>query len=69
MIARSKEVLDRIKVDINPQEIVTKLEPSRKQLVEIARALLFEAILIIVDKPISALTKKKSIFCLTLSVA
>src|ERR1035437_1204022 len=59
MIARSKEVLDRIKVDIKPQEIVTKLEPSRKQLVEIARALLFEAKLIIMDEPTSALTNKE----------
>jgi len=59
MIARSKEVLDRIKVDIKPQEIVTKLEPSRKQLVEIARELLFEAKLIIMDEPTSALTNKE----------
>ncbi len=59
MILRSKEVLERIKVDINPVEIVSNLEPSRKQLVEIARALLFESKLIIMDEPTTALTNKE----------
>lgn len=59
MIARSKDVLERIKVDINPLEIVSSLEPSRKQLVEIARALLFESKLIIMDEPTTALTNKE----------
>ena len=59
MIARSWEVLKRIKVDIDPQEVVDSLEPSRKQLVEIARALLFESKLIIMDEPTTALTNKE----------
>jgi ribose transport system ATP-binding protein len=59
MIARSKDVLQRIKVDIDPLDVVTNLEPSRKQLVEIARALLFESKLIIMDEPTTALTNKE----------
>jgi ABC-type sugar transport system ATPase subunit len=59
MIARSKEVLQRIKVDIDPLDVVDNLEPSRKQLVEIARALLFESKLIIMDEPTTALTNKE----------
>lgn len=59
MIARSREILNRIKVDIDPQELVSNLEPSRKQLVEIARALLFESKLIIMDEPTTALTNKE----------
>ena len=59
MIARSKEVLERIKIDINPLETVANLEPSRKQLIEIARALLFESKLIIMDEPTTALTNKE----------
>jgi ribose transport system ATP-binding protein len=59
MITRSMEILKRIKVDINPLEIVSNLEPSRKQLVEIARALLFESKLIIMDEPTTALTNKE----------
>ncbi len=59
MIARSKDVLERIKVNISPLEIVSALEPSRKQLVEIARALLFDSKLIIMDEPTTALTNKE----------
>ena len=59
MIERSKEILKKIKIDINPLETVTNLEPSRKQLVEIARALLFDSKLIIMDEPTSALTNKE----------
>jgi len=59
MIARSKEVLKRIKLDIDPLSMVDDLEPSRKQLVEIAKALLFESKLIIMDEPTTALTNKE----------
>lgn len=59
MIARSKAVLERIKLDIDPNEVVVNLEPSRKQLVEIARALLFDSRLIIMDEPTTALTNKE----------
>jgi len=59
MIARSRAVLERIKVDIDPLDVVESLEPSRKQLVEIARALLFESKLIIMDEPTTALTNKE----------
>ncbi|MEA4910067.1 MAG: sugar ABC transporter ATP-binding protein [Anaerolineaceae bacterium] len=59
MIARSREVLSRIKLDINPLELVDNLEPSRKQLVEIAKALLYESKLIIMDEPTTSLTNKE----------
>jgi ribose transport system ATP-binding protein len=59
MVSRSKEVLKQIKVDIDPLEMVSTLEPSRKQLVEIAHALLFESKLIIMDEPTTALTNKE----------
>ncbi len=59
MIARSREVLARIKLDIDPLAMVDSLEPSRKQLVEIAKALLFESRLLIMDEPTTALTNKE----------
>lgn len=59
MIERSKEVLHSIKLDIDPNEMLVNLEPSRKQLVEIAKALLFESKLIIMDEPTTALTNKE----------
>ena len=60
MIRRSKEVLhDRMKLDIDPTTYVRDLDTSRKQLVEIARALLFDCRLIIMDEPTTALTNEE----------
>ena len=59
MIKKSSEVLKRMELDINPTEEVSTLETSRKQLVEIAKALLFDAKLIIMDEPTTALTNKE----------
>ena len=59
MIKRSTEIFKRMNIDIDPQEKVESLETSRKQLVEIAKALLFESKLIIMDEPTTALTYKE----------
>lgn len=59
MIKRARQVLVRMKMDINPLMLVDDLEPSRKQLLEIAKALLFESNLIIMDEPTTALTNKE----------
>ncbi len=56
MIARSKEVLARLNVDLNPETPLRTLDASYKQIVEIARALLFDAHLIIMDEPTTSLT-------------
>lgn len=59
MIKKSIEVFQRLKIDINPNELVSELDTSRKQLVEIAKALLFESKLIIMDEPTTALTNNE----------
>lgn len=59
MIRKSAEVLKRMNLDIDPLAEVSSLETSRKQLVEIAKALLFDAKLIIMDEPTTALTNKE----------
>ena len=59
MIRRSAEVLQRMKLDIDPQTFVRDLDTSRKQLVEIARALLFDCKLIIMDEPTTSLTNEE----------
>ncbi len=59
MIKRSKEILEKMNLDIDPEMEVRHLETSRKQLVEIAKALLFDAKLIIMDEPTTALTNKE----------
>lgn len=59
MKERAKEVLTRMKLDIGPEMKVAYLDTSVKQLIEIARALLFDCKLIIMDEPTTALTNKE----------
>ena len=59
MRERSREVFLRMNVNIDPDALVDDLQASEKQLVEIARALLFKSNLIIMDEPSSALSNKE----------
>ena len=56
MADNAKKVFERMRVAIDPWETVENLQTADKQLVEIARALLFECDLIIMDEPTSALS-------------
>ena len=60
MIARCEEVFARMKVKIDPSTVVGRLSAAEKQLVEIAKALLFKAELIIMDEPFVGLDPKAS---------
>ncbi len=57
MIARSNDVFGRLRVELNPETPLRALDASYKQIVEIARALLFDAKLIIMDEPTTSLTE------------
>lgn len=59
MIRQSEDVFKRMNVEINPETDVISLDTSQKQLVETARALLFDCKLIIMDEPTTALTNKE----------
>ena len=59
MIEKAEAVFKRMDLNIDPSEMVENLETSRKQLIEIAKALLFDAKLIIMDEPTTALTNKE----------
>lgn len=56
MCQRCREVFGRMDVDLDPRTIVRELDASYKQIVEIARALLMEAKIIIMDEPTTSLT-------------
>jgi ribose transport system ATP-binding protein len=56
MIARTREILDSIGLDLDPMAEVGRLTVSQQQMVEIARALSHEAKVVIMDEPTSALT-------------
>ena len=55
MALRAARVFERMQVNIDPWALVSSLQPAEKQLVEIARALLFKCELIIMDEPTTAL--------------
>ena len=56
MIKESKELFDKLGVDIDPNAMVSDLKTSKKQLLEIAKALFFDAKLLILDEPTTSLT-------------
>lgn len=59
MYEKTKEVLHRLGLDIDPNETLGNLSIGQQQLVEIAKALLVNTEVIILDEPTSALTDKE----------
>ena len=57
MCAKCQAVFERMGVDLDPRTMVRDLDASYKQIVEIARALLMEASIIIMDEPTTSLTE------------
>ena len=56
MCKKTKEILDRMEIDLDPKTMVRDLDVSYKQIVEISRALLMNAAVIIMDEPTTSLT-------------
>lgn len=58
-IKQASEVLKRMKVNIDANAVVDMLETAQKQIVEIAKALLFNSELIIMDEPTTSLNNNE----------
>ena len=59
MIKQSRELFERLGVDIDPTELVSTFDTAKKQLLEIAKALFVNAKLIILDEPTTALSNEQ----------
>lgn len=59
MRADTAETLGRMGIDLHPDTMVRTLDASYKQIVEIARALMMKAQIIIMDEPTTSLTDKE----------
>ena len=59
MIHKCEEVFQKLGVDINPSALVETLSASEKQTLEIAKAIFFDAKLLILDEPTTALSNEE----------
>ena len=59
MIAKTRELFDSLGVDIDHNAMVSELETSKKQLLEIAKALFSNAKLLILDEPTTSLNQNE----------
>lgn len=55
MIRATRQLLDRMRVQIDPRQLVSELSIAQQQMVEIAKALLLDAKVIVMDEPTDAL--------------
>ncbi len=60
MIRKTKDILDELKVDINPKSLVSELGTGYWQMTEIAKAVSQNAKILIMDEPTSALTQHET---------
>lgn len=56
----TKELLGRLRIDINPREIVENLSIAQQHLIEIAKSLSHEVKVLIMDEPTSYLNKDET---------
>lgn len=57
---RTAELLERIKLDIPPEEVVSNLSVAQQQMVEVAKALAGNTRILIMDEPTSSLTDRET---------
>lgn len=67
MHARAQELLNTLGADFSAKTIISTLSIAQRQMVEVAKALSFNAKVIIMDEPTAALSRKESeeLYCIT----
>ncbi|WCK56421.1 sugar ABC transporter ATP-binding protein [Aneurinibacillus sp. Ricciae_BoGa-3] len=59
LVEKTRELFERLNIDINPNAKMAELSIANTQMVEIAKAVSYESELIIMDEPTSAITEKE----------
>ena len=59
MYENTKKILEELEIDINPKEKMAKLSVSQRQMVEIAKAVSYNAKILVLDEPTSSLTTEE----------
>lgn len=60
MVKQAKDLLERVQLDIDPNTKVENLKVGQQQLLEIAKALLLDTKVLIMDEPTSAITENET---------
>jgi methyl-galactoside transport system ATP-binding protein len=59
MFEDTRQYFDELEIDLNPREIIGNLSVSKRQLVEIAKAVSCNAKILVLDEPTSSLTEEE----------
>lgn len=59
MYEETKKVFDELDIPVNPKTIIGKLSVSQRQMVEIAKAVSYNARILVLDEPTSSLTQEE----------
>lgn len=59
MYENTKKILDELEIDVNPKAKMAKLSVSQRQMVEIAKAVSYNAKILVLDEPTSSLTSEE----------
>lgn len=59
MFDDTKKIFDELEIDVNPKIKMAKLSVSQRQMVEIAKAVSYDAKILVLDEPTSSLTQEE----------
>ncbi len=57
MYADTKAIFEKLEIDVDPRQIIGTLSVSKRQMVEIAKAVSYDARILVLDEPTSSLTE------------
>ena len=59
MLRRTKDIFDSLGISSDPRKIMSKMSVAERQMVEIAKAVSYDAKIIVLDEPTSSLTERE----------